>query len=326
MSIRKTFVLSDESVENSYGFTVEHETMKTERFLANPVMLDMHVNDNRAVLGRWLNPRFEGTQFLGETDFDMSDKNVKHVAGKVERDFIKGASLGIIFDPVNLYVTPQGKLRLRNSEVLEATICPVPSNGKSISLYNTKGELLKESEVREMCLSFSKTTQPTIINNNKMSEKINLTAVAIVALASVGVNNAEDVASISKGIEMLNAKLTTANTELQKAKDEKTELEGKVTKQVEANAKAMLSAAKLEGRITAEEETSLLPQAIANYELTAMFVNKMPATKKLGATITTPAGGDADAPKNIDEFEKLSLAKQLAFKTDNPEGYANLFA
>ena len=327
MSIRKTFTLSDESVENTYGFTVDHDTLNTDRFIDNPVMLDMHINDNRSVLGRWLNPRFEGTKYIAETDFDLADKNVKTVAGKVERNFIKGASLGIIFDPVNLYVTKEGKVRLKNGEVLEATICPVPSNKKSISLYSTDGVLLSEAEVKSICLSVTTNTKQIENKSPKTMSKINLSALAIVALASVGVTNTEDESAVSKGIEDLNQKLALANAANENLKTANAGFEAKLTAQKESQAKVMLNQAKLAGKITTEEETEMLADAIANPEGTAKLLAKIPAKTNLsGEVIKTENGGNATDPKNIDEFEKMPLAKQLAFKAENPDGYSAFFA
>ncbi len=328
MSIRKTFVLSDESVENSYGFTILHKGADIEtRFKPNPVMLDLHRNHNRSVLGRWLDPRFKGTQMLGETDFDMDDDDVKPIARKVEKDYIKGASLGIIFDPVHLVLTKEGKLVLEKCTVIEASICPVPSNGNSISLYNTKGELLDETEIRTLCLS-AKKTNPIENKNPKKMSKLTLSALAVAALVGAGVKDTDDENAVSAGIEKLHADLATANADLKALKEDKKRLQDEQAERTEKDAKALLAAAVAEGKITPAEEVSMLPDAIANLSFVTTYLAKVPAKKTLGGTITTPEGGD---DKNK-ERESWTLSdwrdkdpKGLELMFDNePEKYAKL--
>lgn len=320
-----TFVLSDENVENSYGFKVRHTGIKMERFKANPVMLDSHWNSNRYVLGRWSNTRFEGTQMKAETDFDYEDKNIEDIIGKVERNFIKGASLGLIFDPTFLAYDANGELWLEQSEQMEASICPVPSNGNSISLYNAKGELLTEKEVKELCLSAQNNNATKINttdkNQNKM-EKIILSATALVALGlAVAPENTSD---LSVAVENLAAKLTKANADLASEKTAKEALQTQLTAQKESQAKIMLSEAKLAGKITAEEETEMLKDAIANPEGTAKLLAKIPAKASLAGMVSNSGAGEGKV-KTMDDFEKLTDEAKLAFKNDSPEAYKALF-
>lgn len=320
-----TFVLSDEIVANSYGFKVRHSGIKMERFNANPVMLDSHWNSNRYVLGRWDGTRFESTQMKAETDFDYEDKNIEDIIGKVERNFIKGASLGLIFDPTFLAYDKDGVLWLEQSELMEASICPVPSNGNSISLYNDKGELLTEKEVKELCLS-AQNNNPSKINitdkNKNKMEKIILSATALVALGlAVAPENASD---LSVAVESLAAKLSTANTDLANMKLAKEALEGKLKAQSESRAKTMLSEARLAGKINAEEETEMLNDAIANPDGTAKLLAKIPGKASLTGKLDNK-NEVAGEVKTMDDFEKLSDSAKLAFKNDKPDEYKALF-
>lgn len=322
------FVLSDETVVNTYGFRIKHAGLSIERFKKNPVMLDGHWNSNTAVLGNWSNPRFEGTELKAESNFDLADKDVKKIAGKVERGFIKGCSVGIIFDPVHLKLAADGVLELEKSEVLEASICPVPSNGNAISLFDTKGQLLSESEVKQLCLSVQP-QQPEFKNNNeeKMS-KIALTAAALVALHHVGLSTAEDEATISKGIIDLKSQLDTANANLSAEKTARQALQTQMDEQKKVQATALIDKAIEKGQLKADVKDQFVQMAMDNYTLAATVIAAMPEKTNLSGTINNtpvPAGTSTD-PKTLDEFEKLTTEKQLAFKTTNPAAYNALFA
>ena len=90
---RYTFLLSDEST-NSYGFKVITAGIDTTQFKRNPVMLFMHDRSTQ-VIGRWENVRTENDKLYADAVFDEADPEAKKIAGKVERGFIKAASIGI---------------------------------------------------------------------------------------------------------------------------------------------------------------------------------------------------------------------------------------
>ncbi len=148
------FVLNDENVMNSYGFYIVTEGGDLSRFETNPVMLSDHRDSNEYVIGNWLNVRKEGGLILADPNFDKEDERASMVAGKVERGFLKGASMGIIPDWDSLVLVGD-KLFLKRWELAEASIVPVPSNRNAVRLYTQEGVLLKEDEVRQITLSFS---------------------------------------------------------------------------------------------------------------------------------------------------------------------------
>lgn len=325
MSKKKTFVLNDETKVNSYGFRVLNSGIDLDRFKSNPVMLDQHWNNTRSVIGNWENLRIEGSQLLADENFDMEDEDAKKVAGKVNRGFIKGASIGISYNYEFMERNPDDTYVLTSCELFEASIVAIPSNANAVTLFAQNGVELSADEVK---LSLTKLTQTQNFNTNpKKMSKINLSAVAVLALAAVGVVNTDDENAVSNGIEQLSQKLSTANTEIATLKTANAGFETQLKVQKELQAKALVTEAKLAGKITAEEEAGYLADATANFELTAKFLAKIPAKTNLsGEVIKTDNGGNATDPKNIDEFEKMPLDKQLAFKAENPDGYSALFA
>lgn len=143
-----TFILNDENKANSYGFRIPNKGINLTRFLANPVMLDSHVNSNSTVLGKWKNTRIEGSKLIAEPEFDLEDAEAKEIEGKVRRGFIKGASMGIIYSKDNMQMSSDGVWELIKCELLEVSIVAVPSNANAISLFSKNGQLINENTLR----------------------------------------------------------------------------------------------------------------------------------------------------------------------------------
>lgn len=133
MSKKHTFLVSDETV-NSYGFKVLTNGIDTKRFEGNPIMLYMHERAN--IIGRWENIRKKNGQLFADAVFDIEDPTAKEIAGKVERGFLKSASIGIT--KANL------KDGIVNScELMEISIVDIGSNSNALRLYTDTEETIQ---------------------------------------------------------------------------------------------------------------------------------------------------------------------------------------
>ncbi len=158
------FTLNDELIRNTHGFYLKNSGGDFTRFNANPVMLFNHEYDK--VIGRWENLRVEENLLIADEVFDVDDPESLKIKNKVDRNFLKGASLGIY--PLDAEVELRdGKeeLVVTRWELLEGSIVSVPSNGNAIRLYGVDGEIM---EVQELKLMAKKTTQPNFLNNMKI--------------------------------------------------------------------------------------------------------------------------------------------------------------
>lgn len=159
-----TFVLCDGSKTNSYGFRVDLAGLDTERFRANPVMLYRH--DSSQVIGRWENLRIEDGKLMADAVFDTEDEEAAKIAGKVERGFLKGCSMGIrILDLHEI----EGVDVATRSELIEGSVCPIPSDAGAIVLYDENRKVLTYEEVR---LSFNNQQKPTQMAEKKESPTV----------------------------------------------------------------------------------------------------------------------------------------------------------
>jgi HK97 family phage prohead protease len=143
MSKKRTFILSDGSRRNAKGFRIALSGMNLERFSSNPVMLYGH--DSDSVVGRWENLRVEGERLLAEPVFDLEDDTGKKVAGKVDRGFLKGCSIGIIIQ--EMQETAKGDI-VTKSELLEASIVAIPADAGAVILYNENCEQLTFEDIK----------------------------------------------------------------------------------------------------------------------------------------------------------------------------------
>lgn len=89
------FIVNTENV-NELGYRVLTAGIDTEQYERNPVVLFGHVratSDPKRVVGRCVKLYKENNQLIADVEFDIEDDLGKTVAGKVERGFIKMASL-----------------------------------------------------------------------------------------------------------------------------------------------------------------------------------------------------------------------------------------
>ncbi|MGV3705442.1 MAG: HK97 family phage prohead protease [Arcticibacter sp.] len=317
-----TFVFNDETQVNSYGFRIPNKGINLSRFKANPVMLDQHYNSTRAVLGKWKTIRVDGTQLKGDSDFDSEDADAAKVEGKVDRGYIKGASMGVTFNREHMKLNPDGTWELTQCELYEVSIVAVPSNRNSLTLFAENGEILSDDEVK---LSISQlTTDLTIKDNNTNKQKMEKIILSAPALVALGLNQIpENSTDLSAAVEKLAVKLSAVNTDLENEKSAHEVTKGKLQDQAKLQATALVSQALLEGKITADEEANFVKDATNNYELTAKLLSRIPAKVTLGGKVVTQTL--SDGPKTMDEFEKLSDDAKLTFKKENPDAYKALF-
>ncbi len=316
------FVLNDETQLNSYGFKIKTSGISLKRFKNNPVMLDYHLHGNQSVIGKWLDLKKENGLLTAEPEFDKDDKNAQEIAGKVQRGYIKGASMGIEFEMED-FKNVDGELVLEKCSIYEASIVSIPSNPGALKLYQN-GELLSKSDVKALCLSVAQNTptppEKTEPKKKNIPMKLQLSQLAFVALGFDNHTKELDPEIVNQAILKLskdNENLTTVNAEL---KTKVQEFETKEKQAKEKQATDLVDLALKEGRITADKKDTFLSLAQSNYELAKDTIAAMPAKKTFSTGVSTPTTGAE--PMKLDDFEKLSTQEQLSYKENNPEAYA----
>jgi outer membrane murein-binding lipoprotein Lpp len=324
-----TWVLNDESKVNSYGFRLLNSGLDLERFKANPMMLAMHRDwDLNAVIGRWKNIRIEGAQLLADDEFDMEDAEAKKIAGKVNRGFLNAVSLGFLFLEEFFTKALDGVFELSKSEPYEGSFVIIPSNGSAVRLYASPGVLLSEKEVKLQLSALSKKVelpQESKPKPNFNMEKFTLTAGALSVLMLSGLSNQNDETAVNASIAQLGASLKAAQDGETAAKLALQTMKDAQLTAAKANVTATVDAAIATGKLTADKKESMITLGLNDPAILAMVLESMPGKASLSALVIGVNGTPGD-PTNLDEFQKLTHAKQLAFRDGNPEGYKALFA
>lgn len=314
---RHKFVLNDETKVNQFGFRVSNAGLDLDRFRANPVILDNHSNSNFSVIGRWENIQIEGNLLTAEAVFDDGDPNAKEIGRKVAEGFIKGSSLGLNpFSMSNFVIAPDDTYDLVRSEVLEASIVPIPNNANAIKLYAATEDSIKElqeTEISEILLMASDLSK---FNINNSMKKITLTLSAVAALGLPGNTLEHDESLVNDKIINLKSQLDEANLKIKGFQDLENDKKAKLSADT---VKADIAA----GKIDATKEADFIKLHAEFPDLYKSTVTDMPAKNKLGAQVN---GIQVAEVKTMDDFQKLDLNAQLEFKNSNPDAYKALFS
>lgn len=167
----KSFVLHDESV-NTYGFRMLTRGCDLSEFQKNPVMFYNH-DATEAPIGRWENIRIEEDRILADPVFDLDDPFAQKIALKVEKGFIKAASVGAwviesTTDPA-LLLAGQTEPTVTKWALREASICNIPANHNALALYDADGEKVAPGDIATV---LQLTDNPQSIMNVRMTNEL----------------------------------------------------------------------------------------------------------------------------------------------------------
>lgn len=322
----KPFIFNDETVENSYGFSILTEGIDLTRFAKNPVMLSDHFNSNRSVIGKWNNVTKEGAILTGLPEFDTEDPDTAVIAGKVNRGYINACSMGIIFDRENLTIIG-GKVVLTKCELVEVSVVPIPSNANSVRLMHEDGKVMDDTEIQELSLSIIPTLKKP--ESNLKIDNMKKIILSVAALMALGFKDQPTEGLDATEVE---SKILSLSAELTKVKGEKEALElaAKTAKEkAEAEAKTRIeqkvALAITNGQFKADQKEEMVSLGLTSETALDTVIGSIPAKQNFSAGVTKPTGGATTEVKSMDDFQKLSHEAQLAFKNDNPEEYKKLF-
>lgn len=281
----KVFTLNDETKKNSHGFYLVNAGGRLDRFRENPVMLNNH--EASQLIGRWQNLRVEGRLLLADAEFDEGDEQAVKVKGKVERGYLKGASVGIIILGAEWRKDPQGEkeIYVTDWELFEASTVSVPSNAGALALqvYDRNCNPLQGDKILSHVEGIIRLSayKKEKINTLKMNDELKLTAEALVALS---VKEGADAEGVSAAIIALKAKADRAEKELEKLREA---AESEKQKQ----AADLVDLCIREGRITSDKRESFLRFALSDYRAAKEALEAIPAKESLSAKVRGVVSG-----------------------------------
>ena len=288
------FTLSDSNHANSYGFRTDLGGMSLDRFRRNPVMLYAH--DDEKVIGRWENISLEDGQLTADAVFDLDDEQAAAIAGKVERGFLKGCSIGMIVSEMREI---GGEVVATISELLEASVCAVPADANAIALYDQNRRRLSDGDIKKMLLNFD-------LNQNKM-EKQNQQAEQL---------KIDELTQANQGLaaanESLTAELETVKATLADREGHIEKLEAQVAQMEHERIDAYLKAAAADGRIEPTEVDHYAKLAEADFDTVKSILDgrtAKPQTRLAAVTPGTKAEISAAVWDKMDREGKLAELK-----------------
>lgn len=305
----KPFVLNDENKKNNYGFKVANAGINLERFNQNPVCLNDHKNNTDDVLGKWINLMFEGSQFLGSPEFDTEDPKGKEVVRKVQAGVLKGCSLGFDFDPHDLKLI-NGELVLTQCELKEISIVAVPSNSKTVMLYDRgTGEALNDTQIKELCLKASE-NNPINITDFKMKK--------VLSHLQLSDNSTED--AVLEVIKSLEGRLTAKTNEFTTLKASHDALVQANEAKLKAEFDTELANAVKDGRLDEAGKAPIEQMVLSSgYENGMNLLKVLPKRESVAGKLNTGASGQLSALEKMTWTELDRSGKSAALKADNPE-------
>lgn len=139
MAKRYTFTVHDESV-NSYGFRMLTGGADLSEYEKNPVVFYNH-NDYDAPIGKGYNIRKENGKILVDIEFDEDDPHASQIEGKVERGFLRMASVGTwppeeASDDPALKLPGQTGVTVTKWTLREISVCPIGANHNALAMYD----------------------------------------------------------------------------------------------------------------------------------------------------------------------------------------------
>ena len=284
----KTFILHDETV-NTYGIRMLTAGANLDEFRRNPVMLLNH-NDWELPIGRWENIRIEGTQILADAVFDETDARAKEVAGKVERDFLRMASISAWVDeasddPVYRLPGQTGPTVVRWT-AREASICPIGANHNALALYDratgTRVDLNNRAQVISLFAGNRNTVNP---NDTYMTLK-----------ELLKLNDAANEAAVMDAVEGIIRNRDELQTEVVRLQDdnkqltERLEAIDKAKKEAEqAEAVRLVDGAIREARINADGREAWLKDFETDFAQASVRLASIPKRPSIAEQVT-PAG------------------------------------
>ena len=289
-------------------------------FRDNPVALLNHDSWDMPV-GRWENIRVEGDRILADVVFDEEDEKAATVMGKVERKFLKAASIGAWVietssDP-SFMLPGQTMPTVTKWIVREASICTIGSNHNALALYDKDNNRidLSDSGCLRKLFSARLSTGITHIKQQNMSKLS-----ALLKLSDAASDDA--VAGEVQRIITLGERLASENTALQKDKDALAarlkDFEAKETAAHKAESAALLDAAVRKGRINADGRPAWEKHFERDFEGAKAQLSSIPRASSVASQIQTGSAAGAKAglsDMTFGEILKANLLKEL--KADN---------
>lgn len=316
----KEFLCSDETV-NTYGFRVLTDGIKIDRFLSNPVMLYRHYESE--VIGLWDKVEKRDRKLYGTPVFDTDDPEAAKVAGKVERNFIRMCSIGLIPEKVILdadFLTNGDPTpTVVSGELKEISITPFGSNKNALALYDRQGKQINlEDKQAILQLCDHTTIFPGLIQSNLLITKnMELNKILQLSDKATDVEVATAVQAVLTERDSLKTEKVTLTDRAEKAEQKVQEFEAAEKAALKQEAITLTDSAIAAGKIVATAKTTTLEMFAKDHAGAKAMLAAIPTRQTAQATIEHGRQLSADdqlLKLSWDELDKKGLLTELKLK------------
>ena len=304
------FIVNTEDV-NEYGYRVLTEGIDYKQYMRNPVVLFMHERGDKGneVIGRCTKLYKEDGKLIAEIEFDTEDEFAKQIAGKVERGYIRMASIY-----ADIKASSSSAEHILEGQIYETvTACKLVE----ISIVDIGGN--------DNALKLSKDGKPFQLNKLKTEYTMNLKTIAL----ALGMSESTKDEDVLKEVQSL--KLAKENAERRMA-----ELESKQKETQTAEATGLVEKAVALGLIPEGLKVGQIKQFESDFEGQKAILSKLIADKEAenhlngkAGTVRTVVLGKGDKPttsetETFDYLQKHDPVKLGQIREQQPEEYARL--
>jgi HK97 family phage prohead protease len=279
-----SFVLNDELERNSYGFRVLNSELSLKRFDKNPVLLLEHDWSVSSLLGRVANIRIEGSRLLGDFEFDGGSVTAMEVKRKIEAGYLKSCSIG--FMP-RLVSTDADGTDNYGGELVEVSVCAVPSNMSAVALYADNLEVVADNSVAVFL---------GLDEKHYSQKKLEMTP-----------EEKQVLDDLKKANETLLEELNALKKE---------QSDNALTA-----AKSLVDGAVKSGKLTADKAAAFEKLAVLDYALAAEMLSAIPVVKSL----ELESDGAESGVKDFAAYLDLSDVEKLSFEKAHPVEYKRIW-
>lgn len=240
-----TFKIHDESV-NTYGFRMLTSGANLEEYRKNPVVLYNH-DDWQAPIGRAEQVYVRDGAIYADILFDEADPRAAEIAGKVERGFLRMASVGAwppeeSTDDATAKLPGQTGPTVTRWTLREVSVCPIGANHNALAMYD-------RASGRRIDLSDHPLSD--IINPQKHTNMSLLTQLLKLSDQASEQAVADEVRRLVALRDQLQGQVTALQTENEKLRQRVEGYEKTERETLRAQAVALVDAAVKDGRLDA---------------------------------------------------------------------------
>jgi HK97 family phage prohead protease len=313
MAFKKSYVVSDEKVVNSFGFAVNTAGIRLDNAKKNcPAFYDHATWE--VPLGHWENFRIDNGRLMADLIIEGESAEEKEYIRKIENGDLKGASIGA--DPIkwnnddSVLLKGQTAPLLEECDLFEISITPLPGNTNALCLKH-EGSMIRLNS-----------------NNNKniipeLKTKTDMKSIALkLGLSETATEN--EILSAIASIQLSNTQATTFRDNVLKGAEEGLSEDQKgifltLSKTDPAQALKFVQLSKT----TTEEEVVEGAETVTTTPAKTTVVKDVKVSTMLRKPV---AAASADGKDTYDYLQKHNAVELARIHTEEPEKYQQLAA